>query len=324
MRKSILAAALAVLIVGGGSATAAKLISSKDIRNGTIRNADVHKSSISLNRLSPGVQRLLKQVSENSQVTADSQSSGAPGAKGDKGEKGDPGASGTNGSSGSSGANGLDSDQPRVVQAGALRGFTLAPKGDNGDTDENGSLAFTEPPSDPTLGKRSLRFGSATGKPVAVYLPLPSGYSPSGQKPLLGELTKASYGSLIETQPQNALDVSFQIEVVKSTATRWPSGYTTVVYEPYQNGSSEKLDEWHRHSVDTGLVWSTQALPSGDCTQAKPCPFRTFVEQNPNAEVLTVKLRIGQNSGEGWPGFVGYVDDISYGFGPVTRFDLGN
>ena len=56
--------------------------------------------------------------------------------------------------------------------------------------------------------------------------------------------------------------MSFQFEVVKSKATHFASGYTTVVYEPYQNGSSETLDEWHRHSVDTGLVWSTQALPS--------------------------------------------------------------
>jgi hypothetical protein len=48
-----------------------------------------------------------------------------------------------------------------------------------------------------------------------------------------------------------------------------------------------------------------------------------FREQNPYAEVLTAKLRIGQNSGQGWSGFEGYLDDLSFGFGPVTRYDLG-
>ena len=116
------------------------------------------------------------------------------------------------------------------------------------------------------------------------------------------------------------------MEVTKSTSTHFASGYTTVVFEPYQNDSPETLNEWHGHSFDRGKVWSTQAASSAnpsDCTQADPCPFSTFALENPNAIVQTVKLRIGQNSGDGWPGFVGYVDDFSLGFGPVVRYDLG-
>jgi hypothetical protein len=204
-----------------------------------------------------------------------------------------------------------------------MHGFTLAPKGDNGSTEDNGTLSFETPPVAPTLGTKSLKFTSTTGRPVVVYLPLPSGYSAqTGPLPLLGEVTKASYGTLIHAQPQNALDIGLQFEVLKANVGT-ESGYATVVFEPYQSGASEKKDEWHRHSVDTSLVWSTRALPSGDCTQAKPCPFRVFREQNPYAEVWKAKLRIGQNSGQGWPGFEGYVDDLSFGFGPVTRYDFG-
>ena len=239
------------------------------------------------------------------------------------GVKGDPGATGPKGDKGDKGDRGLDSDDPRLVTAGNLRGFTLAPKGDNGSATDNGTVTFAAPPVAPTLGTKSLKFTSANGKPVVVYLPLPSGYDAvNGPRPLLGEVTKVSYGSLIHAQPQNALDVGFQFEVLKANVGS-TSGYTTVVFEPYHSGASETLDEWHRHSVDNSKVWSTRAVAGLGCTQAAPCSFREFREANPYAEVLTAKLRIGQNSGDGWPGFEGYVDDLSFGFGPVTRYDLG-
>src|SRR4051794_25066611 len=130
----------------------------------------------------------------------DAGATGAPGAKGEKGEKGENGEKGDTGASGPKGDKGLDSDAPRVVSAGDLRGFALAPKGDNGDTSDNGTLSFDTPPVAPTLGTKSLKFKSMTGKPVVVYLPLPSGYNATtGPRPLLGEVTKASYGSLIHT-----------------------------------------------------------------------------------------------------------------------------
>src|SRR5262245_3803819 len=306
--KGLVLPGIIALCLSGG-AVAAKKMTGTDIINGSLTGKEFKKGSIGENRLSMQVQRKL-----NTSVSA---SAGAPGSKGDKGDRGE------RGDRGEKGDRGLDSDDPRVVSAGNLRGFTLAPKGDNGDTAENGTVSFAAPPVAPTLGTKSLKFTSTTGKPVVVYLPLPSGYDAvNGPRPLLGEVTKVSYGSLIHTQPQNALDIGFQFEVLKANVGS-ATGYATVVFEPYQSGADETKDVWHRHSVDNSLVWATRALPSGDCTQAKPCPFRVFREQNPYAEVLTAKLRIGQNSGQGWPGFEGYVDDLSFGFGPVTRYDLG-
>ena len=302
--KGLVLAGIIALCMSGG-AVAAKKMTGTDIINGSLTGKEFKKGSISESRLSQEVQRKLNTSVSGSAAAG---AKGEPGATGPKGDKGD---------------RGLDSDDPRLVTAGNLRGFTLAPKGDNGSATDNGTVSFATPPVAPTLGSKSLKFTSTTGKPVVVYAPLPSGYdAAAGPRPLLGEVTKISYGSLIHTQPQNALDIGFQFEVLKANVGT-ASGYATVVFEPYHSGASEKLDEWHRHSVDTSKVWSTRALPSGDCTQANPCLFREFREQNPYAEVLTAKLRIGQNSGEGWSGFEGYVDDLSFGFGPVARYDFG-
>jgi hypothetical protein len=318
--KGLVLAGVIALCMSGG-AVAAKKLTGVDIINGSLTGKEFKKGSIDESRLSQDVRRKLN--------TTISGSAGVPGAKGDtgatgaQGAKGETGAKGDKGDPGEKGDRGLDSDDPRVVNTAKLRGFTLAPKGDNGSATDNGTLTFEEPPAAPTLGNKSLKFTSANGKPVVVYLPLPSGYDAvNGPRPLLGEVTKISYGSLIHTQPQNALDVGFQFEVLKANVGS-ASGYTTVVFEPYQSGADETKDVWHRHSVDNSRVWSTRAVTGLGCTQAAPCSFREFREANPYAEVLTAKLRIGQNSGEGWSGFEGYVDDLSFGFGPVTRYDLG-
>ena len=93
MRKTLVACVVTALLVGGGTATAAKFITGadvmngsltgKDIRNGSVRAADIRKGSISETRLSDALRaRLGRTVSG---------SPGAKGEKGDKGDKGDPG-----------------------------------------------------------------------------------------------------------------------------------------------------------------------------------------------------------------------------------------
>jgi hypothetical protein len=259
-------------------------------------------------------------------------SAGSQGPEGQQGVPGTPGAPGSPGSTGTQGPQGepgLNSGEPRVVTASNLQGWRLAPEGDNEETSANGTLSFTTPPVPSALGVNALQMEDVTGRSVVAYAPFPgSGLPNSGtDKPLLKELTTADYESLIATQPQADLDIALQIEVTGSTSTHFSSGYTTVVYEPYQNGESETLNQWHRHYVLNGKVWSTQAASSAnpsDCTQSVPCPFSQFVSENPNALVQTVKFRIGQNSGNGWSGFVGDADDLRLGFdGDFTRYDLG-
>lgn len=284
-------------------------------------------------------------------------STGSQGPKGEKGDKGDTGNTGPQGPQGPTGNTGpagptgptgptgpqgpqgnpgLNSGEPRVVTETSSWGWKLATYGDNSQTPEpgypsgrgsepanvvNGTLEFTTPPVAPALGTQSLKMTTTAGHPVVAYLPLPI-----GNAPLLSELTSAGYDSLVAASSSKFHDVAFQVEMIKSSANG--SGYTTMVYEPYQNGENTVVESWHHHVIaaggqHSGMVWSTHALASGECSQNNPCELSQFIEENPEAVVLDVKLRIGENSGTGWPGFEAYVDDVRLGFGEYNRYDLG-
>ena len=47
MRRAIIACVIVALVAGATSATAAKLITGKDIKNGSVTGADIKKGSIS-------------------------------------------------------------------------------------------------------------------------------------------------------------------------------------------------------------------------------------------------------------------------------------
>ncbi len=321
---SMIIALLALFVALGGSTYAAVTINGNQIKNG----------SISPKKLKRSYRIQLQKAIENSKLPGPAGKDGSDGKAGADGKPGPAGPQGQQGETvvgpqGPQGPAGLNSGEPRIVTASNLFGWTLAPKGDNGDTSDNGTLSFSTPPNPSALGTNALRMEAVNGKPVVAYAPFPgAGVTGSGtDHPLLKELTSADYESLIASSPSAALDVSFQIEVTGSTSTHFSSGYTTVVFEPYQNAESEVPNVWHRHFVRGGKVWSSQASSSANpthCTQAAPCPMSQFIEENPNAVIQTVKLRIGQNSGVGWSGFIGYVDDVRLGFdGDFTRYDLG-
>ena len=82
MRKTIVACALVALAVGATTATAAQLITGKQIKNGSITGKDIERGSIGKKRLSHGVQRALAKP-------------GTPGPRGPAGPKGDKGEPGS-------------------------------------------------------------------------------------------------------------------------------------------------------------------------------------------------------------------------------------
>jgi hypothetical protein len=131
VRKTILACAVVALIVGSTSATAATLISGKDIKDGTITAQDIKRGSISSSRLARGLRERLQRV-------------GAQGGPGATGAKGDPGAPGTKGDTGAPGRDGLGEQGPkgdkgvaRLEADGPYPGATdlgdLPGQGDNSD-----------------------------------------------------------------------------------------------------------------------------------------------------------------------------------------------
>lgn len=100
MRKTILACAVVALVVGSTSATAATLITGKDIKDGTITAQDIKRGSISSSRLARGLREQLQQV-------------GAQGGQGATGAKGDPGAQGPKGDTGAPGRDGFGQQGPK-------------------------------------------------------------------------------------------------------------------------------------------------------------------------------------------------------------------
>lgn len=105
MKKSILVLAAVILVVAGGSAEAAHLITSGDIQNGTIRGKDIHGGSISSSLLT---RALRSEISSKQRSSAGDQAgpTGPAGAKGDKGEKGEKGDKGLKGDKGDTGSTG--------------------------------------------------------------------------------------------------------------------------------------------------------------------------------------------------------------------------
>jgi hypothetical protein len=101
MRKTIVACAVTALAVSASTATAASLITSANIADGTIMNRDIHRGTISENRLDAGVAAKLNRLAQPGR-------DGATGAKGDTGERGATGANGKDGATGPQGPAGED------------------------------------------------------------------------------------------------------------------------------------------------------------------------------------------------------------------------
>ena len=110
--KIVLACVATALVVAVSSATAASLIKGSQIAPNTIRNHNIHKNTISLNRLTPGVRRLIKKLSAQGGTTT---VVGQPGPQGDTGATGAAGANGTNGAKGDKGDPGTPANQPGDV-----------------------------------------------------------------------------------------------------------------------------------------------------------------------------------------------------------------
>lgn len=141
--RVVLVAAVVAALLGGSVATAAKLITGKDIKNGSITASDIKKGSIGLNRLSKGTQALIRKA-------------GAPGATGAAGKNG------ANGANGAPGAPGASFDPGAVsAQNAPAFGFTRWR-----DSDKDSSIGFAS---------NTLVLASVGGKPIGVNLPIPGG-----------------------------------------------------------------------------------------------------------------------------------------------------
>jgi Collagen triple helix repeat (20 copies) len=156
VRKTILACAAAALIAGATSATAASLVTSADIKNGTIRASDIKKGTISESRLSTGVRGMLLSTGQAGPVgPAGNDGATVYGPKGDAGPEGPAGPIGPPGRDGSGnqgpqGAAGPQGPQgpPGATGPQGLQGVAgpTGLKGDAGDRGPAGATGAQGPP----------------------------------------------------------------------------------------------------------------------------------------------------------------------------------
>jgi Collagen triple helix repeat (20 copies) len=139
-RTTIIAVALALVVGLAGSATAASLLTGKDIKNGSLTGADIENGSVYLGDLTEGAQARIADAgtpgNDGAQGPAGTSGakgdSGAAGAKGDTGAPGAAGAKGEKGEPGSDGTKGKDGVVEIVRDGPDVRNVAAAP-GDFGD-----------------------------------------------------------------------------------------------------------------------------------------------------------------------------------------------
>ena len=84
---AIAGAVLVIAVIGGGTATAANLVTSQDVKDDSLRSRDVHNGSLK-------VKDLTQRAVDTLQTGGASGATGAKGATGAQGPKGDKGANG--------------------------------------------------------------------------------------------------------------------------------------------------------------------------------------------------------------------------------------
>lgn len=97
------------------------------------------------------------------------------------------------------------------------------------------------------------------------------------------------------------------------------TGFTTLVYEPYNNEGNDAVHngEWQQWNVGAGKFWSTRAVGSLQPSQGQyQYTLAQILAEFPDAQVLSVGVNVGSNN----PGYDTEVDGFAFN-GTVVDFD---
>ncbi len=137
----------------------------------------------------------------------------------------------------------------------------------------------------------------------------------------LSDVTDLSYATKQVSGPIYA-DPSYQLAVDLNGAAT--GGFTTLVYEPYQNGTITPV-VWQTWDVDAGQFWSSRSFSEGTCIVTAGgggAPFYDLAALKvacPDAVVVGFGVNIGSNN----PGYDVYTDGVAFN-GTVYNFELYN
>lgn len=195
------------------------------------------------------------------------------------------------------------------------------------DTRANGHVSFVADNTSPLpQGALSLVTDAspASGQDKAQYLHAAN--TPIADVTQLGYSAKQNAASFADGT------ASYQL-VVNLTGT---SGFTTFVYEPYENGNTMVNGAWQTYDVDAGQMWSSKSFTDGGCSVSAGfggAPFYTLSaikSMCPNAVVIGFGVNVGSNN----PGYNIEADavvfnDTTYNFEldltyPKTKDDCKN
>ncbi len=135
----------------------------------------------------------------------------------------------------------------------------------------------------------------------------------------LSNVTELSYHTKQNSGPVHA-GASYQLLVDLNEASA--GGFTTFVYEPYQNGIVTN-GNWQFWDVDAGSMWSSRSFTEGSCIVAAGfggAPFYTLAgiqSMCPNAVVVGFGVNIGSNN----PSYDVETDGVNYN-GTTYDFEL--
>lgn len=140
----------------------------------------------------------------------------------------------------------------------------------------------------------------------------------------LDDVTQLSYWTKRISGP-NIAAPSYQLQLCLGGVVNGGCvGFTTMVYEPYQNGTVHPTD-WQFWNVDSGQFWSSRTYTDGQCTVMAGfggAPFYTLQQLQqmcPNAVVGNVGVNVGSNNS----GFFVRTDGFNFN-GTVYNFELTN
>jgi hypothetical protein len=305
LRKTIVACAVTALAVGAGTATAAQLITGKqikdgsvtgaDIRNGSLTGKEIESGSIQLSDLSQQVRAELAKAGTPGATGKD----GAAGATGPKGDTGDAGATGPKGDKGDTGAPGKDA-MVAVMKLDGTQGWTKREGTDNGSDNGtaallDGRLVLTEPDGAAFSG---VTFNAPAGTTLADITALV--YSEKASGGIDGY--NAPYFRIFLNPDANG------------------DAQDAVIYSPStQSGGPGTTEQFRRHNVLDGTVRYNDDAGAPD----SEINWAALIAAHGGDQVQSVRIQAG-DAGANSADSVATVDHVTLGFGnTLTAYDFG-
>jgi hypothetical protein len=302
--KTIAVGAICALAATGTTATAASLITSAKIADGTIMNRDIHRGTISESRLDRGVVAKLNRL-------AIPGPSGARGATGAKGDAGATGATGARGAAGQDGATGAAASQNTLNPAVAVK------------ASGNAGWSYIGAPAATLTGGELRLAGGFDNSTIAGGIGIAKTYDAP-----LASLSALSYDVLVHARPNDLSAPAIHVSLMGAN-TGTQTGFVNLVFEPYQNGGTTV---GARKSFDalSGKWWATRDLAAGtDNAIARQAlaSLEQIKATSPDARIVAISVDNGNTSGTGTipvDQLSMGADNLVVGFGAgFDRYDFG-